>query len=239
MRVLFTVLAYGAAAAIISATFPLALLLFVLGFPFDRDHMAVSAALRWLGQLLIHAYPYWDVRVEGALPPAPATFVVVPNHQSLVDALCVATLPRNMKWIGKRSAFLVPWLGWAFHLAGYVPVLRGDKPSGRRALDRLRHYLDHGIAVGLFAEGTRSRDGTLRAFKAGPFKLAIEAGVPIVPVAISGAGHAMPADQPFIRASRIRVRILEPVPTAGLTADDVEALRETVRVRLAGAIETG
>jgi 1-acyl-sn-glycerol-3-phosphate acyltransferase len=131
---------------------------------------------------------------------------------------------------------LVPWLGWAFHLAGYVPVLRGDKGSGASALRRLRGYLARGLPVGLFAEGTRSRDGSLRPFKAGPFKLAIEAGVPIFPVAISGAGRAMPADTLRLRPAVIRVRILPPIPTTGLVTADVDALREQVRTRLAEAV---
>jgi 1-acyl-sn-glycerol-3-phosphate acyltransferase len=186
---------------------------------------------------MIRAYPLWKVELVGELPPAPQTFVVVPNHQSLIDALAIACLPRNLKWVGKRSVFLVPWLGWAFLLAGYVPVLRGEKASGRWALARLRGYLDAGIPVGLFAEGTRSRDGAMKEFKAGPFKLAIEAGVPIVPVAISGAGQAMPADQPWIRPSRITVRILEPIPTVGMTVEDLDRLRAAVRARLLAAVD--
>ncbi len=189
-----------------------------------------------LGRLMVRASPLWRVSVEGALPPAPAAFVAVPNHQSLVDALAIAWLPRDLKWIGKREVFLVPWLGWAFHLAGYVPVLRGDRESGSVALRRLRRYLARGLPVGLFAEGTRSRDGSLRAFKAGPFKLAIEAGVPIVPVAIHGAGEALAADTLRLRPAHLRVAILPPEPTTGLTVADVDALRERVRARLAAAL---
>jgi len=222
---------------VILLTFPVALLLFVLTFPFDRHRMIVSWSLVYLGRALIRAYPFWEVRVEGTLPAPPRTYVVVPNHQSLVDALAVACLPANLKWIGKRSAFQLPWLGWAFSLAGYVPVLRGEKADGRRALARLRRYLGEGVPVGLFAEGTRSRDGLLKDFKAGPFKLAIEAGVPVIPVAISGAGKAMPADQAWIRPSRITVRILEPIETRGMSVDDVESLRAMVRQRLLDAVE--
>jgi 1-acyl-sn-glycerol-3-phosphate acyltransferase len=138
-----------------------------------------------------------------------------------------------MKWIGKEEAFRIPWLGWAFHVAGYVPVVRGDRGSGAKALSRLRAYLDAGIPVGLFAEGTRSRDGTLKPFRPGPFKLAVDKGVPIVPVAIAGAGEAMKPDQAWIRPSRIRVRILPSIPTAGY---DVDALREETRRRLAEAL---
>ena len=238
MRALIATVSYALGALVILLSFPLALLLRVLTFPFDRHRMLVSWSLVWLGRAMIRVYPLWDVRVEGTLPAPPQTYVVVPNHQSLVDALAVACLPANLKWIGKRSAFQLPWLGWAFSLAGYVPVLRTDRADGRRALARLRRYLAEGVPVGLFAEGTRSRNGQLKDFKAGPFKLAIEAGVPVIPVAISGAGAAMPADQPWIRPSRITVRILEPIPTRGLTAEDVEPLRATVRQRLLDAVET-
>jgi len=239
MRLLRALVALPLALGFLLLTFPVALLVRLATWPFDPGRTRVSQAMRALGQWMVRCSPLWRVTVEGALPQGPGAFVVVPNHQSLVDALAIAFLPRDLKWIGKRSVFLVPWLGWAFHLAGYVPVLRGDKGSGASALRRLRRYLAGGQPVGLFAEGTRSRDGTLRPFKAGPFKLAIEAGVPIYPVAIRGAGEAMPADTLWIHPAEIRVRILPPVPTAGLAAADVDTLRETVRARLAEALDGG
>jgi 1-acyl-sn-glycerol-3-phosphate acyltransferase len=237
VRPLRAMAALPLALAVILLSFPVALATFLATAPFDPDRTRVSRAMAALGRLMVRASPLWRVTVEGALPAAPAAFVVVPNHRSNVDALAVAWLPRDVKWIGKRSAFLLPWLGWAFHLAGYVPVLRGDRGSGAAALARLRGYLARGLPVGLFAEGTRSRDGSMRPFKAGPFKLAIEAGVPVVPVAIAGAGQAMPPGTPWLRPSHIRVRVLPPVPTAGLAVADVDRLREAVRSLLASEVE--
>ncbi len=237
MRMLRALVALPLALVFLLLTFPVALLVRLVTWPFDPERTRVSRAMRALGQGLVRCSPLWRVSVEGALPPPPGAFVVVPNHRSLVDALAVAFLPRDLKWIGKRSVFALPWLGWAFRLAGYVPVLRGDRGSGAGALRRLRRYLAGGLPVGLFAEGTRSRDGSLRPFKAGPFKLAIEAGVPVYPVAITGAGEAMPADTLRLRPALIRVRILAPVATAGLTVADVDALREQVRARLAEALD--
>lgn len=236
VRAITTALFYGFAALILALAFPVTLGVWLVTWPFDRHRLAASRALRALGELLVWAFPFWHVTVEGSLPAPPATFVVVPNHQSLVDALAVARLPREMKWLGKEEVFKVPLLGWAFHLAGHVPVDRTDKVSGSAALARLRRYLDAGIPVGLFAEGTRSRDGSLRPFRAGPFKLAVDAGVPIVPVAIRGAGAAMPADRAIIRPSEVRVQILAPIPTAGLGARDVDRLREEARERIAEAV---
>jgi 1-acyl-sn-glycerol-3-phosphate acyltransferase len=236
VRAIVTAAFYGFAALVLTLAFPVTLAVWLVTWPFDRHRMAASRCLRALGQLLVSAFPFWRVTVEGALPPPPATFVVVPNHQSLVDALAVACLPREMKWIGKHEVFRVPFLGWAFHLAGHVPVDRSDKVSGSAALARLRRYLDAGIPVGLFAEGTRSRDGSLRPFRAGPFKLAIDTGVPVIPVVIRGAGAAMPPDRALIRPSEVRVRILAPIPTAGRSAADLDALREEVRSRIAEAL---
>ena len=236
VRKVATALFTAFAALVIFLSLPLTLAVWLVTWPFDRHRMAASRVLRALGEVIVSAFPFWRVTVEGSLPPPPATFVVVPNHRSMVDALAVARLPREMKWLGKKEAFRLPWLGWAFHLAGYVPVDRDDRVSGSTALARLRRYLAEGVPVGLFAEGTRSRDGTLRPFRAGPFKLAIDAGVPIVPVAITGAGEALPPDGLRIRPSDVRVRILPPLPTAGLTAQDVDRLREETRLRIAAAL---
>jgi 1-acyl-sn-glycerol-3-phosphate acyltransferase len=239
VRAITTAVFFGFASLVLLLTFPVTLVVRLVTWPFDRNRMATSRSLRGLGELIVSAFPFWRITVEGALPAPPATFVVVPNHQSMVDALAVACLPREMKWIGKEEVFRIPWLGWAFHLAGHIPVDRSDKVSGSAALRRLRRYLAAGIPVGLFAEGTRSRDGTLRPFRAGPFKLAIDAGVPIIPVAILGAGRAMPAGGLRIRRSEVRVRILDPIPTAGLTSEAVDRLREETRARIAGVLAGG
>ena len=236
IRALAAGLFFAFAVLVLALSLPVTFVVWLFTWPFDRHRMATSRVLRGLGEVIVSAFPFWRVTVEGSLPAAPATFVVVPNHRSAVDALAIARLPREMKWLGKQEAFRIPWLGWAFHLAGYVPVDRNDRVSGSAALARLRRYLADGIPVGLFAEGTRSRDGTLRPFRAGPFKLAIDAGVPIVPVAITGAGEALPPDGLRIHPSDVRVRILAALPTAGLTADDVDRLREQTRVRIAVAL---
>jgi 1-acyl-sn-glycerol-3-phosphate acyltransferase len=234
VAVLGALLFYAVAAAVIALSLPLTVLVRLATLPFDPLRKAPSATLRGLGRLLVHSLPFWRVKLEGSFPAG--TFVVVPNHQSMADALAVACLPGEVKWMGKESAFRFPWLGWAFHVAGYVPVLRGDRQSGSAALARMRRYLDAGLAVGLFPEGTRTRDGALQPFRAGPFKLAIDAGVPVVPVVIDGAWRAMPADQPWIRPARIRVTILPPIPTAGLRVEDLDRLREETRQRIAAAL---
>jgi len=161
----------------------------------------------------------------------------------------LSNLPREMKWLAKRSLFQIPWIGWAFRLVGDIPVERGDAASAAVVMQQARDYLAHGMSVMIFPEGTRSRDGQLLPFKAGAFKLALDAGVPILPIAISGTAQGMPKGSPWVRPTNIVVRVLEPIPTAGLVSkegagsrDEVRALtrlRDDVRGRIAAALVPG
>ena len=102
------------------------------------------------------------------------------------DAFLIVRLPWEMKLLAKRSIMRIPLVGWQMRLAGDVAIVRGEKESARRAMEELRRWLDRRVSVFLFPEGTRSEDGTLGSFREGAFRLAIEAGVDVVPLAISG-----------------------------------------------------
>ena len=122
---------------------------------------------------------------------------MVANHQSMLDILLLSHLPREMKWVAKESLFRTPWVGWMLRMSGDIPVRRGDAESGGEALARARRrYLARGMSIMIFPEGTRSATGTLLPFKNGAFRLAIEAGVPVLPVAVNGTGAGMPKGGP-------------------------------------------
>src|SRR5262249_24686121 len=149
---------------------------------------------------------------------------------SWLDVFVLARLPREMKWVAKQELFRVPVVGWLLRMSGDIAVRRGDADSGTEALARARGYLERGVPVVFFPEGTRSRTGALRTFKLGAFHTAVEAGVPVVPVALTGTAEGMPAGSPWLRPSRIVVRILEPVE------GDVATLRTETRARIAAAL---
>jgi 1-acyl-sn-glycerol-3-phosphate acyltransferase len=140
-----------------------------------------------------------------------------------------------MKWIAKEEIFKLPFFGLYFKLSGDIPVNRGDRESGGAALSKARWYLDRGMPVMIFPEGTRSRDGRMGPFKPGAFRLAIEAQVPVLPVAVTGSADGMPKGSPWIRPTLVLIRVLEPVETKGMTGADVVRLMETVRERIAAA----
>jgi len=229
-------LAYLGMAVVVLLTLPALALVLAVTRPFDPTRRAAGRFLRFCGASLAYAFPLWRVRVDGAIPPGRHPFVAVANHQSFLDVFMLARLPWEMKWVAKEELFQIPWLGWMFRLSGDIPVRRGDHESGQVVLVAARRYLDRGMSVMFFPEGTRSRDGRLQAFKSGAFRLAIEAGVPVLPIAVSGTAEGMPKGSPWVRPARPRARVLPLVPTAGLDPDDADRLRDEVRERIGAAV---
>jgi 1-acyl-sn-glycerol-3-phosphate acyltransferase len=168
-------------------------------------------------------------------------YVYAWNHQSLLDApiawTTLGTARHRVGFLVKTELERVPIFGYGIKAIGMIPVERGNREtaifSARRATDRLHA----GRSFAVFPEGTRTRDGRLRPFKKGAFHMAIQAGVPVVPVTIDGAFRAMPRGALRLEPVPIRVTIHEPVPTAGMTDDDVLSLLERVRDVIASALD--
>jgi 1-acyl-sn-glycerol-3-phosphate acyltransferase len=210
--------------------FPLMLLLRLATAPFDRGRYAVGYLFRQIGPVVATLNPLWRFRTTGLVPADPRRpYVVVSNHESFADILLISHLPWEMKWLSKAELFRVPILGWMMQLAGDVPVKRGFGPSAVEAMMRCREILASKVSVMIFPEGTRSPTMELLPFKDGAFRLAIEAGVPILPLAVSGTGPALPKHDWRFGRSTATVRVLEPVETAGLTVEQVPELKDRVR----------
>ncbi|MBF5045749.1 1-acyl-sn-glycerol-3-phosphate acyltransferase [Aggregicoccus sp. 17bor-14] len=201
--------------------------------PFDPGRLAVGRLFRLWAVLVVRVCTVWRARVEGTLPPGAC--VVVANHESFGDVLLLSVLPREMKWMAKESLFKLPWVGWMLRLAGDISVRRGDREAGARALQEARVWLQRGVPVMVFPEGTRSRTSELLPFKPGAFQLAIELGLPVVPVALAGTLEGMPQGGIWVRAARPRARVLAALTTQGLRAEDAPALAAEARERIAAA----
>src|ERR671914_1422384 len=210
--------------------FPLMLLVLLVTAPFDHESYLTGYLFRRIGRVMATLNPLWRFRTSGAFPADPRRpYVVVSNHESFVDILLISHLPWEMKWLSKAELFRIPIMGWMMWLVGDIPVWRGFGPSAVEAINRCRVVLKNRVSVMIFPEGTRSKTAELLPFKDGAFRLAIEAGVPILPLALSGTRTALPKhDWRFGRAVA-EVRVLEPVETAGLTPADVPHLKARVR----------
>jgi 1-acyl-sn-glycerol-3-phosphate acyltransferase len=233
--VILAIIGYPIAIALIAVALPVQALLLALTAPFDRNRRVAGRFLRFVGVAITKTFPPWRLRVEGRWP-GEGPYVVVANHQSMLDILMLSRLPREMKWVAKEELFRIPWVGWMLRMSGDIPIRRGDVESGGEALARAKAYLARGMNVMMFPEGTRSAKGTLLPFKSGAFRLALEAGVPVLPVAVHGTAEGMPKGGPWVRPCRAFARILPPVETRGRGVDEAGAVKDEVRRRIAAEL---
>jgi 1-acyl-sn-glycerol-3-phosphate acyltransferase len=198
--------------------------------PFDPGRYAAGRAFRHLAKVTTWLNPYWTFRTEGVRIVDPRRpYVAVSNHESYADIFLISHLPWEMKWMAKDTIFKIPVMGWMMRMAGDIPVTRGSRDSAVRAIATSRDRLLKKVSIMIFPEGTRSNSAELRPFMDGAFRLAIEQGVPILPIAVAGTRHAMAKHSFKFRRAVASCRVLPPVETGGLTLDDLPALRERVR----------
>lgn len=178
------------------------------------------------------------VEYEGAAPHADALpCVFVANHQSIVDMWAIAIrLPTSTRFVAKKSLFWIPIFGWAIRAGGFIPIDRANKDKAIGSLALAGEALERGNSIILFAEGTRSRDGRLKAFKKGPFLLAMHAKVPVVPIAISGAGAIVRPGSMVVRPGTVKVTFLPPIDVSPYLPSDWEGLLGRSRDAIAGRL---
>lgn len=158
------------------------------------------------------------------------SYIICANHTSLLDIPSLfAGLPIPIRFVAKKSLFYIPIFGWSMWLAGFVPITRG---AGKKARDSLRQAVKrvkNGRSVILFPEGTRSPDGQIHAFKSGAFIMAIESGLPILPVVIRGTHRAGPKQAIRVYPHPVELIIGPPISSAGLNPKERYELREQTR----------
>ena len=215
------------------ACFCLQVVLAPLTWPFDRNRVITGRLYRLTAIAVASLTPLWDFQIAGRLPARrPGRTVVVSNHCSQTDPFLISHLPWEMKWLGKASLFKVPVMGWSMWLAGDIPVVRGEKASARSAMARCARYLERGMPVMIFPEGTRSLTDELGPFKDGAFHLAISSGADILPLAVHGTASALPVHDWRFGRARARVIVGDPISTAGMTLEDIPHLKQIVRAEI-------
>src|SRR4051812_10238462 len=171
-------------AAMFLVSAPTALFAMLFG---DRNRRLGHNWCHWWARAAIPINPAWRITVDQSRIPEGRHFVLAANHQSLADVLITLQLDHQFKFISKASVFHVPFLGWHMRVAGYIPLSRGKRHSIVACMARAREWIDRGVSVLFFPEGTRSKDDSIGRFKPGAFRLAIESGVDVLPILILGS----------------------------------------------------
>jgi 1-acyl-sn-glycerol-3-phosphate acyltransferase len=204
----------------------------------DPTQRAPGRWLRRLGRTATRLSTLWKFDITGERPADIDTrgYVVVANHESQADPFLLSFLPWDMRWVAKQSLFEQPLSGWAMRLGGDIRLRRGEGDSVRACLAQCEEAIRGGISVMMFPEGSRSEGGALMPFKNGAFDLAIRTGAPILPVALAGTRAMRPKHSRWFGKATAGAQILAPIPTTGMTARDIPALRDAARDAIAGAL---
>jgi len=177
------------------------------------------------------------VRVSGIERIPPGVCLFAANHTSSADApAVVGAIPRRIAILLKESLFRYPIVGAAFRLAKFIPVDRRSRDSALESLEKAVQELRTGQSFLIYPEGTRSPDGRLQKFKKGAVVMAIQAGVPIVPVACSGAHRVMEKRSLAMHPGEILVEFLNPIDSTTFTLEQREDLNQRLHDELAAGL---
>lgn len=192
-----------------------------------RGYFGHWCARAWSWLILATTGVDVDVRGLARLEPG-RTYVFVANHQSIYDIpILFASLPLQLRIVAKESLGRIPFLGWHLRRTGHLLVDRRN--PGANIVARMKRLVGEHHSLIVFPEGTRSVDGRVARFKKGSFLVAIDAGLPVVPVSVRGSRHVMRKGQVTVRPADVQMTIHEPIPTSGTGRDDVIQFAERVR----------
>jgi 1-acyl-sn-glycerol-3-phosphate acyltransferase len=157
-------------------------------------------------------------------------YIYMPNHVSNFDIpVLQAYLPVQFRWLAKAELFKIPIFGYAMKRAGHISIDRFDRKSAIQSLNKASEIIRNGTSVIIFPEGTRSQNQNIQSFKKGGFVLAVDSGVPIIPVIIHGTWSIMQKKQILVKPGNVVLEIKKPINTLDYTRKTKDDLMEKVK----------
>lgn len=209
----------------------------ILCFPWKNGKAPRAVQVFWSRSVLW--FLLIPIKVTGQENVDPKqSYVFVANHQSFLDVFAVyGWLPNNFKWLMKKEIRKVPFVGTACAVAGHIFVDRSNPRAALQSMDHIKKELVDGISTVIFPEGTRTKTGEMGRFKQGAFKIAMDMGLPVVPLSLGGFFKAMPSGQAFANPrARVSLHIGKPVDISQFT--DINETMEYVREQVANSLQS-
>jgi 1-acyl-sn-glycerol-3-phosphate acyltransferase len=208
-------------------------LLAILASFFSRNGNSVHHIARLWGRSILWVSGIRTVTSGFSHTMGRHSYIYMSNHQSNFDIpVLYSALPVQFRWLAKAELFKIPIFGQGMRGAGYISIDRSNRQSAFRSLAEAADAIRNGTSVMIFPEGTRSTDGTLLPYKKGGFVMAVDAGVPIVPVVISGTHAIMPKGRLLIRRQWVHVHVGVPIESADFSRKTKDDLMAKVRTAM-------
>ena len=207
----------------------------LFGIPFQKNGEITHAMARTWSRLILWIYGI-RVHIRGGENIEPGkNYVYAANHASMFDIpTVIGSIPDQIRLVLKKELTRIPFWGWALKYGGYVSIDRSNPIAAQKSLEAATEKIRSGTSVLVFAEGTRTRDGKLQAFKRGAFALAARSGIPVLPVTINNSFRILPKGSLRVQPQDIELIIDKAIPTKGIDGKDAELeLMEQVRAVVA------
>ena len=228
---MLTILYYLVCLVAATVLFVASFIALVVCYPFDKKRVVVHTLSKWITDVVFGLPIFMKREVIGMENIDPKqTYVMVLNHNSMVDILCIYNLPLIFKWVSKKEVYRIPIVGQLLFAHGDIVINRASAKEAMQLVHtRGLAWLQKGACVSIFPEGTRSKDGEIHNFKAGAFILAKDAGVPILPIVLDGT-NTMVRDGWLVNwRNKITIRILPPVSAEDVVNRDIKDVMTEVR----------
>lgn len=233
LSILYYLVVLLAAIVLYIATF----IALVVCYPFDKKRVVVHTISKWITDVFFGLPPHMSREVIGMENIDPKQqYVIVLNHNSMVDIMSIYNLPLVFKWVSKKEVYKIPIVGRLLLAHGDIVINRASAKEAMQLVHQKgKEWLAKGACVSIFPEGTRSKDGEIHNFKAGAFILAKDAGVPILPVVLDGTNWVTRGWKMNWR-NKITIRVLPPVSKEQVEAMSIKDVMAEVHDTMVAAL---
>ena len=235
---MFSILYYIVVSVAWTLLYVLSFVALIVCYPFDKKRRVVHRISAWLTNTVFIFAPLARRKVIGMenIDPNKA-YVMVLNHQSMVDILSIYNLPLVFKWVSKKEVYRIPIVGRLLWMHGDIVI---NRASAKEAMQLVHtkgmEWLKKGATVSIFPEGTRSKDGEIHNFKAGAFILAKDAGVPILPVVLDGTSSLVRKGWMINWRNVITIKVLPEIPAEEVAERSIKEVMAQVHTDMVDAL---